>query len=789
MFRWLRRILIAALLLLMLGVGGAWLLLRASLPQLDGELSVAGLAAPVSIGRDALGTVMIEAANREDVSYALGYVHGQERFFEMDLLRRRAAGELSELFGSVALATDRGARLHRFGSRVAGFVEALPKAQRQHMQRYAQGVNAGLAALSARPFPYLLLQSEPRPWTEQDGLLAPLAMFFNLQDASNSRELKLERMRAALPVSVFAFLTAAGTEWDAPLFGDALGDPAFPDEADWDLRQTDLGKPLDSTPTSEGIGSNNFAVAGTLTAHGGAILANDMHLGLRVPNIWFRAQLRYPDGLGGTRIITGVSLPGTPVIAAGSNGKIAWGFTNSYGDWLDFVELQIDPNDPARYLTGAGWQMRSATTETILVRGAPSESLQVLETVFGPIAAQSSLGKPLALAWTAHHSQAVNATLSELETADTLDAALAVAHRTGMPAQNLLLASADGRIAWTLIGAIPKRGGGDPQFPMDWSTAGRAWSGWYADEQIPRLVDPPSGRLWTANARVVTGDDALRIGDGGYTIGARSRQIRDALQARERLSETDLLAIQLDDRALFLQRWFDLLKRVLAGSSAPRLQALNAALADWQGRAHVDSRAYRLVRDFRLRVHRRFLQLFEAPLRAQDADWTWPTLPQIEGAVWKTIEEAPAHLLPRNFANWDAWLLAAAADTLDQLDSQQLSPADASWGALNTTVINHPLSAALPKWAASWLNMPAQALDGDQYMPRVQGPRFGASERMVVAPGHEEQGIFHMPGGQSGHPLSPFYGAGHADWAAGAPSPFLPGPAQHRLLLQPAATP
>ena len=785
MFRWLRRILVAALLLLVVGIGAAWLLLRASLPQLDGELAIAGLAAPVSIERDALGTVIIDGANREDVSYALGYVHGQERFFEMDLLRRRAAGELAELFGPLALATDRGARLHRFRSRIGGFVDALPTAQRTQMQRYASGVNAGLAALGARPFPYLLLRSEPQPWTEQDGLLAPLAMFFNLQDASNSRELKLERMRAALPPAVFAFLTAAGTEWDAPLFSEPLADPALPSAAEFDLRQTEIHTPVDSAASSEGIGSNNFAVAGTLTPHGGAILANDMHLGLRVPNIWFRAQLRYSDG-SGRRVITGVSLPGTPVIAAGSNGKIAWGFTNSYGDWLDFVELQIDPNDPARYMSANGWQMRSTSIETITVRGAVSETLEVHETLFGPIAAQSSAGKPLALAWTAHYAKAVNATLSELETADTLDSALAVAHRTGMPAQNLLLASADGRIAWTIIGAIPKRAAGNTMFPMDGSTSNSAWLGWLDAAEVPQLIDPPSGRLWTANARVVAGDDALRIGDGGYTIGARAKQIRDGLFAREQLSEADLLAIQLDDRALFLQRWYVLLKRVLADSKETRLQGLNDAISDWQGRASVDSRAYRLVREFRLRVHRRFLQLFEAQLMALDEKWTWPTLPQIEGAVWKTINEAPAHLLPRNFASWDAWLLAAAGDVVDQLDRQQLKPADASWGALNTTTINHPLSGALPKWAADWLNMPAQALDGDQYMPRVQGPRFGASERMVVAPGHEEKGIFHMPGGQSGHPLSPFYGAGHDDWAAGRASPFLPGAAQHRLLLKPA---
>jgi penicillin G amidase len=785
--RWVRRVLISLAGLVLLGGLGGWWLLHASLPQLDGERHDSALATPVSIERDALGTVTITAGNRNDVAYALGFVHGQERFFEMDLLRRRAAGELSALIGPATLKVDRSARAHRFRHRVSAYFRALPAAHREQMEHYARGVNAGLEALSVRPFPYLLFAQAPQAWTAEDSLLAPIAMFFDLQDSGNSRELKLQQMRTALPPAVFAFLTAAGTEWDAPLRGKRYADPDFPGIDAIDLRSTTLDTPpTDTPPSSEGIGSNNFAVAGSLTAHGGAILANDMHLGLRVPNIWFRAQLRYPDGAGGQRQITGLSLPGTPFMVVGSNGHLAWGFTNSYGDWLDFVDLEIDPQDPDRYATPSGWQTITTADEQIEVRGGASEVLSVRETVFGPITAQSSNGHPLALSWTAHHPEAVNASLADMELVDTLEAALSVAHRTGIPAQNLLLASSDGRIAWTLMGAIPQRQGGasDPRFPLPSSGPESQWQGWYADGEIPQVLDPQSGRLWTANARTVGGYWEARIGDGGYTIGARAGQIRDDLFARETLNEADLLAIQLDDRAVFLGRWHQLLQHTLADRNEPRLMALRQALADWDGRASADSSAYRLVRDFRLRVHRRFLQLFEAPLRQQDPEWTWPSLPQLEGVVWKTIEQHPPNLLPGNFVDWDTWLLAAANDTLDRLDAQHIAPADASWGRVNTTAIRHPLSGALPL-IGSLLNMPAEALDGDQYMPRVQGPRFGPSERMVVAPGHEDQGYLHMPGGQSGHPLSPYYGAGHADWAAGRATPFLPGPAEHELVLLP----
>lgn len=784
--RWLRRALVFVPALLLLALMSGWLLLRASLPQLDGQLAQTGISDQISIDRDALGTVTVRAGNRLDVAYALGYVHAQERYFEMDLMRRRAAGELAQLFGPVALKVDRSARLHRFRHRVAAYLQVLPADQQAQLQHYTDGVNAGMAALTARPFAYLLLRQAPAAWQPEDSLLASLAMYFDLQDDSNARELKLTQMRDALPDEVFAFLSARGGEWDSPLQGDVLADPPIPDAHIIDLSNSEILAPrIETPPGSEGIGSNNFAVAGALSPHGGAIVANDMHLGLRVPNIWFRAEFRYKDDHGKARTITGLSLPGTPFMVVGSNRQVAWGFTNSYGDWLDFYELKPDPQNPRRYAIGDGWESPTTVAETIHVRGAADDIFEVHETSLGPITAKSASGNPLALAWTAHHAAAVNTSLYEMEFAESLEQAIAVAHRAGIPAQNILIASNDGRIAWTLMGRIPRRtGGSNPQFPLDPTHPDNLWQGWYDSAEMPLIIQPESGRLWTANARTVDGDWATQIGDGGYTIGARARQIRDDLLARRTLSEADLLDIQLDDKALFLTRWHGLLLKLLESSREPRMLDLRAALVDWDGRANAHTKAYRLVRDFRLRVHQRFLQLFQAPLLAIDPQWTWPALPQLEGVVWKTLQERPAHLLPKNFASWDVWLLAAAGDTLDRLDAARIPLDQATWGQLNTSAIKHPLSSALP--GLGWLlDMPAMQLDGDQYMPRVQGPRFGASERMVVSPGHEYRGYLHMPGGQSGHPLSPYYGAGHADWAAGKPTPFLSGSAVHTLTLVP----
>jgi penicillin amidase len=760
MSRWIRRGLLAALILGSIAVLGVWLFLRASLPQLDGEIDAA-VASSTRIERDALGTAMIYADNRDDASYALGFVHAQERYFEMDLLRRRAAGELAALFGAAAIEADKSARVHRFRARSGEYLDALPAQHRRALQRYTEGVNAGLSRLSARPFAYALLQQTPEPWREEDGLLATLAMYFNLQDASNSRELKLERMRHALPASVFAWLAQAGSRWDAPLRGARLPAAPLPSPADIDLSQTEVLPPNDDAPlSSEGIGSNNFAVAGSLTEHGGAILANDMHLGLRVPNIWYRAEVHVPG-----RRIVGVSLPGTPAIVVGSNGDIAWGFTNSYGDWLDFIRVPADSGE--------------VLTETIEVRGADPVQLQFRQTEFGPITEQASDGAALALRWTAHSREAINMRLMDVEQATTVDAAVAIFQSAGMPVQNALIADRHGNIAWTPAGRLPVRPASDATQPLD------PFAMSFVDT-APVLGSPDFPRLWSANARVVDEPLLGPLGDGGYTIGARAMQIRDGLFAREKFDERDLLAIQLDDRALFLDGWRQRLAAVLAADPSAELQPLRDALGDWNGRAAPGSRAYRAVRAFRLRVHKLFLAQFEGPLRRVDEKWSWPNLPHLEEAVEQALSAQPRHLLARNYADWNGFLRSAALDVARDQSARD-ARSEGSWGAQNATQIRHPLSRALP--GVRWLlDMPSVALPGDQYMPRVQGPAFGASERLVVSPGREESGIFHMPGGQSGHPLSPFYGAGHEDWEQGRASPLLAGPALHRLTLRPAAS-
>lgn len=786
MTRWLRRGALALLALVAtLALLATWLL-RGSLPALDGTLALPGLSAPVSVSRDANGTVTIDAANQHDALRVLGYVHAQERYFEMDLLRRTAAGELAALFGEIAVDTDRRHRLHRMRARVGRDMDAIAGSQRSQLQAYADGVNAGLAALRVRPWAYLLLRQQPQPWRVEDSPLVGHAMYFDLQGGDNARELAMWRMRPHLPPALFDLLVHDGSRWDAPLQGTARGDAVLPGPDVLDLRGLPASAASPATPESPGTpGSNNFAVSGALTADGRAILADDMHLGLRAPNIWFRARLRYPDAAapGGRVDVQGVTLPGLPAVVVGSNGHVAWGFTNSYGDYQDWkLQMPCAAQAPA---TGCARITRHA--ERIDVAGSAPITLDVEETAWGPVAHREADGRVLSLRWTAHLPGAVNLGLVEFPIAADLDQALAIARRTATPTQNLLLADAKGQVAWQLLGPLPQRGETCTQANTVDASADDACAPWSSSTAAsPVLRSPALGRLWTANSRVLDGDDLRRVGDGGYALGARAMQIRDGLQAKPRLGERDLLAIQLDDRALFLQPWHALLLERANAAHTPALRELAAAAARWEGHASIDSVSFRIVRGWRLAVHKRIAEGLAAPARnSLGSDFILPDFPQLEGVAWPLVSQRPAHLLPPPHASWDALFEDAAVQVRDDL-AEQGPLAERTWGERNTAAICHPLAAAIPLVGKRWLCMPADQLPGDGAMPRVQGPAFGASERMVVSPGHEADGILHMPGGQSGHPLSPFWGAGHAAWVRGEPSPFLPGSTLHTLRLQPA---
>ena len=782
--------------------------MRASLAQVDGTAAIAGLTSNVRVDRDALGVPTVTGATREDVARALGFLHAQDRFFQMDLQRRQAAGELSGLVGPRAMEADEGMRLHRFRDVAHRALALADPSYRGVLDAYAAGVNAGLKSLGAPPFEYLVLRATPEPWTTEDSILTVLAMFNTLQGRQAAFEQSHGALRDTLPAPMFRFLSTAGSEWETPVLGNPIVRPGIPGPDVFDLRRghaTEARRRGDNSGSEKRvlrasvppwlvrdqeaepiIGSNNWAVDGAHSESGVAILANDMHLSIAVPIIWYRASMAFPDPEQPSvnRQLAGVTLPGLPGLVVGSNGDVAWGFTNTGGDWSDLVRLEPDPREPKKYLTPDGPKAFDVYEETIAAKGAAAKTVAIKWTIWGPVVWKDARGREYAQRWVAHDATALAADVTKPERARTVTDMLQVVAGLGIPNQNVTMVDRAGRIAWTIGGTIPKRVGHDGMTPESWADGTRRWDGYLTPAEFPRIADPKDGRIWTANAPVVDGAMLASIGEGGYADGIRARLIRDRLMRIDKATPQDMLSIQLEDRALFLERWRQLLLETLKSPSGARAQYRDLVDKGWTGRASTGSVGYRLVKEFRMLFVRRVMTSLTAPALAVDPTFDYTRLLRGEGPVWQIVSERPMHLLDPKYKNWDDAILDTVDAVIAQLTEGGKSLADRTWGEANSAEIRHPLAGAIP-FFGKYLNMPGDPLPGDVYTPRASTPRTGPSERMVVSPGRENEGILEVPTGQSGHPLSPHYGDQYRAWLIGEPTPFLPGATVTTLTLTP----
>ena len=830
---------LSLLTLAVIGAAVAFVTLRRSLPEYDRDATIPSLTAPVIVERDALDIPTIRAATWDDAARALGYVHAQDRLFQMDLARRYPAGRLAELVGAPLVSIDMQQRRYQL-ERVAAQVYAhLPERQRTLLTAYAHGVNAAIEAMPARPPEYLILRAHPEPWRPVDCVLVNFNMHLGLSLFGNN-EHEIETLRDRLPPELVAFLTPRTTQFDAPLIESdpPPAPPPIPGPDVVDLRDAARRQPAGSgTPpdTSEdqsdaGVrsrhlladspntdrlvpGSNSFAVSGKHTADGRAILENDMHLGFSAPNIWYRADIRWAQrgslglaeasrgggeasggatgaatggatgggGGGGGRVV-GVTLPGVPSVIVGSNTHVAWGFTNATGDFADFIIVEPVPGDPSRYRTPEGSEPFTTITETITVRAGDPETLTLQGTRWGPVFSTDSKGHPLVLQWIGTDPDRNNLAILDMPLAEALDEAIAITRAWHGPPQNVLLASADGRIAWVLAGDFPLRRGLDGTVPMPRTDPGVGWFGSLPESQHPVIIDPPSGILYTANNRTLALDRADLIGRN-WAPPFRARRIRDLLETQHTHTEQSLLGIALDTRLEAYDFYRDLvLETIPADEPDPLLAGARSAAAGWDGHADPTSTGLILLIRFRNTLDD---EIIGAILRAHRLATIDNICLNDDEPLRRLLQSRPANLLPPAQPTWDAMIRhcldIAARELASDASTTQLS---APWSTKNRARIKHPLTLALGS-AVPILDMPPDPLPGHPWCVRVAAPTFGASERLVVSPGHEDEAILHMPTGQCGHPLSPHYRDMQHAYLHGDPTPLLPGPPKHTLTLRP----
>ncbi|MFN7989508.1 MAG: penicillin acylase family protein [Thermoanaerobaculia bacterium] len=721
---------LAGLLALALLLGLALLVLvRRNLPGRDGG-RIASLDAAATADLDDRGVATVRAATVEDALRVQGFLTARERAFQLEILRRTAAGRLAELFGASALPLDRKHRLYGFARVAEAAVPLLPARERADLEAYAEGVNAGFASRRGRlGLEFALLRTEPGTWRPADSVSVLLLMYEQLTDDTGA-DTGMEEL-ARLPEPIRAFLAPRATADDVLLVPDAIppGPPPLPVLDAGALRALPQAARL-AAPEEEGVaGSNAFAISGSLTRSGKPILAGDPHLGLEMPGIWLPMRFAVAG-----RTAEGVTLPGLPALTIGRTDLVAWSFTNLEADVQDLFRERIE-NGRAR--RGEGFEKVAERTETIRVRGGKEETLVVRSTSNGPL-----LEGDLALRWTALDPANLCVPNGDFLRAADEAAFLATFDAFTGPPQNVVWASASGAIGWRPAGLLPRRREGtDGSVPYDAADPANGWRGFVPMSDLPRVVDPPEGFVVTANQRTIgTSFGTVVSADWGHP--GRARRIRDLLRGRKAagtpMTRADAEAIQLDERSETMRR--------TAAALRPFLPADLARLLDgWDGTADASSARYLVARALRRAVREKALAAWKAPA----VRW------HLEGDNWNDLLEAgdaafrAAGLGPR-----DAFLAGAAADAVSALEERWgKERARWTWGEANRLAARHPLG-RVP--GLSWLfDPPRPQQPGAPGTPRAASPSFGQSLRWIVDWGAPEEATLVVPFGVSGHVGSP----------------------------------
>ncbi len=534
---------IGAALLGALGVV-AFTTLRKSLPQTRGQLTLSQLQQPVEVLRDTWGVPHIYAQNTDDLCMAQGFVHAQDRLWQMETQRRIGYGRLAELVGARAIDTDRYMRILGLGRSALRDAELVSGQTRDALNAYITGVNAFIAQHQNKlPPEFLVLRHTPEPWSIADILVWGKVMALSL---SGNWQQEIIRAQLIAKVGVARANTYEPTQRDdMPIivppglqYTATIGDSA--------LKMAEQARPW--LNDNENNGSNNWVVSGARTTSGLPLLANDPHLGILAPSIWYENHLHAPD-----YHVAGASFAGVPGVIIGHNERIAWGVTNGMTDIQDLYIERFDPNDATgrRYEYKGEWLQADLIYETIHVKGGAPVIEPVRVTRHGPIITPlvNTDGvrdtQPLALRWTALDTSTLFDAVLELNRATDWESFRSALSKWDVPPQNFVYADVEGHIGYQLAGAIPMRSNSDGRVPVPGWSGEYEWQGYVPFAQLPASYDPASGYVATANNRIVPLDRTPAI-RGEWSNGWRAARIIQRLTQQERHDAASFAHIHAD---------------------------------------------------------------------------------------------------------------------------------------------------------------------------------------------------------------------------------------------------
>jgi penicillin amidase len=770
-------------LLLAIVVAAALLWLATTAPKPNTTLRLAGLTAPVSIDRDALGIPTITAANERDAAFAIGFLHAEERLFQMELMRRAGAGRLSEWFGAAALPVDKYMRMLGIYRAAEAQYRILSADNRAVIDAYTAGVNAWLRQRTvALPPEYYLIRERPEPWRAADSLVWGKLMALQLAGNFRDELLRARMLRHISPAELGVLYPASPK--DAPRF---TGD------RDALLHGIDLDAIYAALPAFVGpiYESNNWVVDGTHSVSGKPLLANDPHLALNGPGQWYLAHIKTPD-----MDLAGVTAPGVPYVVLGHNAHIAWGFTTTTGDVEDLFIEKIDPGNPKNYLTPTGSQPFATRVETIAVKGGATVNFTVRATRHGPVISDlggkyaAAAGTVLALeaTWMLPDDRSPEA-LRGMNRARNWTEFRDALKRFTAPEQNMVYADSDGNIGFIAPAKIPIRGKGDGYMPAPGWSGEYDWTGFIPFDDLPQGFNPKSGRFVTANQKIVP-DSYKYFISRDWDIPNRAERINGLLDTKAKFAPDDFAAIQADTFS----------------PMARDLVPLMTAIAPTDARSR---RAVALLKSWNFRMDRKWVAplIFAAWLRELDRalfakklgdvfpDY-WAPRPQV---VHDILIQHRDWCLPENAKPGDcaAVLAASLQDALDRLAEEYGNNPDGwIWGRAHAAVFanqfwsNVPFLGGLTRFHLPTDGGSDTINRGEMDYADTAAPfedRAGPGLREIVdlaAPGLAR---FVIAPGQSGNPLSPHYGDLAQRWRDFAWLSFGPAKPATTMTLRPAA--